>query len=57
MEEVPEDVVARPAPVQPVVDQVRAWLGWFGVARLTVSAMSMAIVCVGAFWPGREDSG
>ena len=56
MEEVREDVVARPAPVQPVVDRVRAWLGWFGVARLTVSAVSMLIVCVGAFWLVRSPS-
>ena len=43
VEEVREDVVARPAPVQPVVDRVRAWLGWFGVDRLTVSAVSMPV--------------
>ena len=56
MEEVGEDVVARLAPVQPVVNRVRAWLGWFGVARLTVSAVSMLIVCVGAFWLVRSPS-
>jgi competence protein ComEA len=56
VEQVPEDVVARPAPTQPVVDRVRAWLGWFGVARLMVSAVSMVIVCVGAFWLVRSPS-
>jgi competence protein ComEA len=50
MEQVPEDVVARPAPPQPVVDRLRAWLGWFGVARLVVSAISMVVVCLGAYW-------
>lgn len=56
MEQVPEDVVARPAPAQPRVDRVRAWLGWFGVARLVVSAVSMVVVCVGAFWLVRSPS-
>jgi competence protein ComEA len=56
VEQVPEDVVVRPAPAQPVVDRVRAWLGWFGVARLVVSAVSMVVVCVGAFWLTRSPS-
>lgn len=56
MEQVSEDVVARPAPVQPVADRVRAWLGWFGVARLVVSAVSMVVVCGGAFWLVRSPS-
>lgn len=56
MEEVPEDVVARPAPSQPVGDRLRAWLGWFGIARLVVSAVSMIVVCVGAFWLVRSPS-
>jgi competence protein ComEA len=56
VEQFPEDVVARPAPAQPVVDRIRAWLGWFGVARLVVSAVSMVVVCVGAFWLVRSPS-
>lgn len=56
MEQVPEDMVARPAPAQPLVDRIRAWLGWFGLARLVVSAVSMVVVCVGAFWLVRSPS-
>ncbi len=59
MEQVPEDMadmVARPAPAQPIIDRVRAWLGWFGVARLVVSAVSMLVVCAGAFWLVRSPS-
>lgn len=48
--------MARPAPAQPVADRMRAWLDWFGVARLAVSAASMLVVCAGAFWLVRTPS-
>jgi len=44
------DDVTRPAPLEPVADRLRAWLGWFGLGRVVVSAVSMVIVCAGAFW-------
>lgn len=42
--------VTRPAPVEPIIDRARAWVAWFGLARIVVSAGSMVIVCAGAFW-------
>lgn len=56
MEEVPDGVAVRPAPVQPIADRIRAWLNWFGVARLVVSAVSVVVVCVGAYWLVRPPS-
>jgi competence protein ComEA len=49
-EGVSADAVTRPAPTEPVIDRVRAWVAWFGLARIVVSAASMVIVCGGAFW-------
>lgn len=44
------DGVTRPEPAEPIIDRVRAWVAWFGFARIVVSAASMVIVCAGAFW-------
>ncbi len=49
-DEVSADDVTRPAPMEPIADRVRAWVAWFGLARIVVSAASMVIVCAGAFW-------
>lgn len=49
-DEVSVDAVTRPAPMEPITDRVRAWVAWFGLARIVVSAVSMVIVCAGAFW-------
>ncbi len=49
-DEVSADAVTRPAPMEPIADRLRAWVAWFGLARIVVSAISMVIVCVGAFW-------
>ncbi len=40
----------RPAPPTRLVERAVAWLDWFGVARLVVSAGAVAIVCAGAYW-------
>jgi len=48
--------VTRPAPLDPIADRLRAWLSWFGVGRVVVSAVSMVIVCAGAFWLVRPPS-
>lgn len=48
--EVSADGVTRPAPMEPVADRLRAWVAWFGLGRIVVSAASMVIVCAGAFW-------
>jgi competence protein ComEA len=48
--EVSAEAVTRPAPMEPITDRVRAWVAWFGLARIVVSAVSMLIVCAGAFW-------
>lgn len=56
MEHVSEDALGRPAPVPPVTDRLRAWISWFGLARLVLAAVSTVIVCIGAFWLVRTPS-
>lgn len=49
-----------PAPTPPigpggsVVERCRAWIRWFGLARLVTSAVSVVVVVVGAWWLARS---
>jgi competence protein ComEA len=40
----------RPLPSRPISHTVRAWLQWFGLARLVVTAVAVLAVGAGAFW-------
>ncbi|MCU1502561.1 MAG: competence protein ComEA [Ilumatobacteraceae bacterium] len=40
----------RPAPSRPLLDRVRSWIVWFGVARLLAVGISVVLVAVAAFW-------
>ncbi len=40
----------RPQPPRRVGDTVHAWLAWFGVTRLIVSALCVVVVAVGVAW-------
>lgn len=40
----------RPTPPSSFTDQIRAWIDWFGLTRLVVSAIAVVVVCAGAFW-------
>lgn len=40
----------RPAPPRRLADTITAWLAWFGLARLIVSALSVVVVAVGVGW-------
>ena len=42
--------LSRPTPPNSFGDQVRAWIEWFGLSRLVVSALAVVVVCAGAFW-------
>lgn len=40
----------RPAVPQTVAERARAWIVWFGVARLLASAVAVLVVAAGAYW-------
>ncbi|HWL43567.1 MAG TPA: ComEA family DNA-binding protein [Ilumatobacter sp.] len=40
----------RPAPARSPGDVIGAWLAWFGLARLVMAAVSVAVVVAGAYW-------
>ena len=40
----------RPLPARPVSETIRAWLQWFGLARLMVTGLAILSVGAGAFW-------
>lgn len=42
--------LSRPAAPQSVADRARAWVEWFGVARLAAASLATLIVCAGAYW-------
>jgi competence protein ComEA len=42
--------LSRPVATSSPADRARAWIEWFGVARLVAAALATVIVCVGAFW-------
>ena len=41
---------SRPGPSRPFSEVARAWLEWFGVARLAVTALAVLAVGAGGFW-------
>ncbi len=42
--------LSRPdVPVSPA-ERARAWITWFGVARLMASSVAVVVVCAGAYW-------
>lgn len=49
MTESPE-LPPRPAPSRRLGDTAAAWLAWFGVGRLIVSALSVVVVALGVAW-------
>lgn len=42
--------LSRPARPDSRAEQLRAWVEWFGVARLVAASFATVIVCVGAYW-------
>ena len=46
----PEAALTRPLIDRSVSDRAREWIEWFGVARLTTSAVAVVVVCVGGWW-------
>ena len=45
-----ESLPDRPRPPRPISEAVRAWVHWFGLARLLVSAAAVLAVGAGAYW-------
>jgi competence protein ComEA len=43
-------VPPRPAPARAPGELLAAWLTWFGLTRLVLGAVSVAVVASGAFW-------
>ncbi len=42
--------LSRPVPPRSVAERARAWVEWFGVARLVAASVATIIVCAGAVW-------
>lgn len=42
--------LSRPVPPRTVAERARAWVEWFGVARLVAASVATIIVCAGAVW-------
>lgn len=40
----------RPRPARPIAESAHAWLQWFGVVRLVVTASAVIAVAAGAWW-------
>lgn len=40
----------RPLPPRSLMERLRAWIEWFGYARIVGSAFAVVIVCAGAYW-------
>lgn len=45
-----DSLPARPEPSRPFSEVAHAWLQWFGVARLVVSAFAILAVGAGGYW-------
>lgn len=43
-------LVPRPSPRRDLVERVRRWVGWFGLARLVAAGASVVLVAVAAWW-------
>ena len=46
----PSELPPRPLPRRHPTERARAWLLWFGVGRLAVAAVSVAVVVGGGVW-------
>jgi competence protein ComEA len=44
------ETLERPVPPRSVAERVRAWVEWFGIARLVAASVATLIVCAGAVW-------
>ncbi len=42
--------LSRPVPPRSVAERARAWVEWFGIARLLAASVATIIVCTGAVW-------
>lgn len=42
--------LSRPVPTRSVAERARAWLEWFGVARLVATTIATIVVCAGGVW-------
>ncbi|MEM1334340.1 MAG: hypothetical protein AAGG08_12875, partial [Actinomycetota bacterium] len=40
----------RPVIPSSPIERGRAWLAWFGVARLVTAAVATIVVCLGGWW-------
>ena len=45
-----ESLPDRPLPSRPIAQTVRAWLQWFGILRLAVTAAAVLAVGAGGYW-------
>lgn len=46
----PPGVLLRPRPSRSLSERLRAWLDWFGVTRLVLTAVAVTAVAAGGFW-------
>ena len=44
------ETLERPAAPRSLAERARAWVEWFGIARLAAAAVATIIVCVGGVW-------
>jgi competence protein ComEA len=42
--------LSRPVPPRSFAERARAWIEWFGVARLAAASVATVVVCAGAVW-------
>ncbi len=42
--------LSRPVPPRTPAERARAWIEWFGVARLVAASVATVVVCGGAVW-------
>jgi competence protein ComEA len=42
--------LSRPNPTWSVGERARAWVEWFGMARLVAASVAVVAVCAGAYW-------
>ncbi len=45
-----DDRLARPAPPRDVGQRLSGWVAWFGMGRLVIVAVSVALVGAGGYW-------
>lgn len=42
--------LSRPIPPRSLAERARAWIEWFGVARLIAASIATVVVCAGGYW-------